>query len=275
MGTALAVLLSRNGYKVTCVSSRSRKSAKNLAKAVEGCNILDTNQDVADAADFIFITTPDDVIPQVASQVKWRRGQSVVHCSGADSIEILDPARKAGARTGGFHPLQTFAGTEQAIANIPGSTFAIESREPLVTTLKDMATALGGNWIKLKSKDKVAYHAAAVISCNYLVTLTKMATDLWRTFDVPPQKATRALLPLLRGTLNNIETLGIPKCLTGPIARGDTGTVTKHIKTLQKKAPALTTAYNELGRQTVPIALAKGKIDRQRSKELEKILKAS
>ena len=274
MGTALAVLLSRSNYKVACVSSRSRKSAKNLANLVEGCNILDTNQDVADAADFVFITTPDDVIPRVVSRVKWRKRQNIVHCSGADSIEILEPAKKRGARVGGFHPLQTFAGIDQAIDNIPGSTFAIESDEPLLATLKDMAKALGGEWIRLKSKDKVAYHAAAVFACNYLVTLVKLSTDLWETFRIPPDKATKALLPLLRGTLNNIEKLGIPQCLTGPVARGDTGTVAKHLKTLHKKAPDLMAPYTELGRQTIPIALAKGKIDKKRSRELEKILKA-
>jgi predicted short-subunit dehydrogenase-like oxidoreductase (DUF2520 family) len=275
VGTALAVLLNRIGYRVECVSSRTRKSAKNLARMVEGCNIMDTNQDVADVADFVFITTPDDVIPRVVSRVKWRKRQNVVHCSGADSVDILEPAKKAGARTGGFHPLQTFAGIDQAIENIPGSTFAIEADEPLLTTLKDMATALGGQWIELKSRDKVAYHAAAVFACNYLVTLVKLSTDLWETFHIPPEKATGALLPLLRGTLNNIETLGIPQCLTGPIARGDIGTISKHIQTLRKKAPSLLVPYTELGRQTIPIALAKGKIDKKRSVELEKILKAS
>ena len=180
-----------------------------------------------------------------------------------------------GAKVGGFHPLQTFAGIDQAIDNIPGSTFAIETDEPLLTTLKVMANALDGQWIRLKSRDKVAYHAAAVFACNYLVTLVKLSTDLWETYRIPPDKATAALLPLLRGTLNNIETLGIPQCLTGPIARGDIGTVSKHIKTLHKKAPALMAPYTELGRQTIPIALAKGKIDKKCSIELGKTLKAN
>jgi predicted short-subunit dehydrogenase-like oxidoreductase (DUF2520 family) len=105
---------------------------------------------------------------------------------------------------GGFHPLQTFAGVKQAIENIPGSTFALEAEEPLLATLKDMATALGGRWIRLKAGDKVAYHAAAVFASNYLVTLVKMSTDLWQTFSIPADQATRALLPLIRGTLNAI-----------------------------------------------------------------------
>jgi len=78
-----------------------------------------------------------------------------------------------------------------------------------------------------------------VLSCNYLVTLVKLATDLWQTFGVPPEKATHALLPLLKGTLRNIENVGIPNCLTGPIARGDAGTIKKHIKKLEKVSPEI------------------------------------
>jgi predicted short-subunit dehydrogenase-like oxidoreductase (DUF2520 family) len=85
--------------------------------------------------------------------------------------------------------------------------------------------------------------------------------------------ATRALLPLIRGTLHNIETIGIPQCLTGPIARGDTGTIKKHLEALKEKAPALLSTYKELGLQTVPIALAKGKINDLQARALEAILK--
>jgi predicted short-subunit dehydrogenase-like oxidoreductase (DUF2520 family) len=275
VGTALAVLLSRKGYQVVAVYSRSRASAEKLARAVKGCRVASGGQEVADTAELTFITTPDDAIPAVVSRVKWTAGRSVVHCSGADSTEILEPARKAGAFVGGFHPLQTFAGVAQAIENIPGSTFAIEAEEPLLTVLTDMATALGGSWIKLGAGDKVAYHAAAVFACNYLVTLVKMATDLWQTFSIPTDQATRALLPLIRGTLHNIETIGIPQCLTGPIARGDTGTVSKHLKTLHEKSPALLFPYKELGLQTIPIALAKGKINQKQASEMETILKTN
>jgi predicted short-subunit dehydrogenase-like oxidoreductase (DUF2520 family) len=272
VGTALSIRLSERGYQVVAVSSRSRSSAEKLAESVSGCRTVDSSQDVADAADLVFITTPDDAIASVAAGVQWHNGQNVVHCSGADSTETLEPARERGAHTGAFHPLQTFASVKQAIDNIAGSTFAVEAEEPLLSTLKDMATSLGGQWIELKASDKVIYHAAAVIACNYLVTLVKLATDLWQTFNVPPDRATRALLPLLRGTIHNIDTIGIPKCLTGPIARGDTGTIKKHIKALQEAAPAVLPTYLEIGRQTIPIALAKGRINEQQAEELQAIL---
>jgi predicted short-subunit dehydrogenase-like oxidoreductase (DUF2520 family) len=273
VGTALATKVSSRGYQVVAVSSRSQTSAEKLARTIPHCRALGNNQDIADIAELVFITTPDDAIASVASKIRWHAGQSVVHCSGADSTQILEPARKLGAQVGVFHPLQTFASAKQAIDNIPGSTFALEADEPLLSTLKDMATALEGHWIELKAGDKVAYHAAAVIACNYLVTLVKLATDLWQTFGVPPKQATQALLPLIRGTIYNIETLGIPQCLTGPIARGDTGTIKKHLGALQKVAPGVLPAYRELGLQTIPIALAKGRINQAQSQALETILK--
>ncbi len=273
VGTALAIKLNSSDYPVVAVASRSQASAGNLAERVKGCSAVSSSQDVADAAELVFITTPDDAIAPVVSQIKWHKGQSVVHCSGADSTDILQPARKLGACVGVFHPLQTFANVRQAIENMPGSTFALEAEEPLLTTLKDMATALGGHWIELKASDKVVYHASAVIACNYMVTLVKLATDLWQTFDIPMHQATQVLLPLIRGTIHNIDTVGIPQCLTGPIARGDTGTIKKHLHALQKVAPSLLSTYRELGLQTIPIALAKGRINQHQAEELKAILK--
>ena len=273
VGTAMAVRLSEKGYPVTTVYSRTRASAQKLAGSVDGCRVADEAQGVAEAAGLVFITTSDDAIGQVAAAVRWRPGQSVVHCSGADSTDVLQPAKDAGAQAGGFHPLQTFASVTHAIENIPGSTFAIEAEEPLFSTLSEMAAALEGTWVRLTAGDKVLYHAAAVMACNYFVTLVKLATDLWATFDVPADRATKALMPLLRGTLNNLDNVGLPNCLTGPIARGDLGTIRKHLAALEKAAPGVLSTYRELGLQTVPVSLAKGKIDEQRARELEALLK--
>jgi len=274
VGNALAIQLAERGYPVVAVASRRQKSASGLAGAVEGCQAVNRLQDVAEVADLVFITTPDDAINPVVTEVQWHPGQSVVHCSGADSTDILAPARQSGAQVGAFHPLQTFASVTQAIANIPGSTFALEAEEPLLATLKEMATSLDGQWIVLKAGDKVLYHAAAVIACNYLVTLVKLAIDLWQGFGIPPPQATQALLPLLRGTIINIERIGIPQCLTGPVARGDVGTIKKHLAALEETAPGVVSAYRELGRQTVPIAMAKGKIDQQQAEELLAIMQS-
>jgi predicted short-subunit dehydrogenase-like oxidoreductase (DUF2520 family) len=254
------------------VASRQLNSAVGLAEAIGGCAAAATNQAVADAAELIFITTPDDAISTVVNMVNWHPGQYVVHCSGADSLDVLEPARIVGAKVGSFHPLQTFASIQKAIENLPGSTFALEAEGDLLEILKGMAESLEGHWIKLGAGDKAAYHTAAVMTSNYLVTLVKLSADLWESFGVPRQEAIQALLPLLKGTLNNIENLSIPNALTGPIARGDVGTIQIHLNTLQNVAPAILPVYCELGLQTIPVAVAKGRINEGQAKELETIL---
>jgi predicted short-subunit dehydrogenase-like oxidoreductase (DUF2520 family) len=270
--TALAVRLSQKGCPVVAVFSRTLFSAQKLAGLVPGCQVCNTAQGVADAAELVFITTPDDVIAQVCGEVEWHEGQSVVHCSGAHSVDILEPAKKLGAAVGAFHPLQTFADVGQAVENLPGSTFALEAEEPLLSTLKELTLLLNGNWVELKPGDKVLYHAAAVFACNYLVTLVKLALDLWLDFGVSSKEATRALLPLLTGTINNIDNIGLPDCLTGPVARGDSDTIERHLRALEARSPYLLTTYKELGLQTIPIALAKGKVNEQKAKEMKALL---
>jgi predicted short-subunit dehydrogenase-like oxidoreductase (DUF2520 family) len=268
-GTALAIRLSEKGWPVMAVSSRTMSSAQRLAGLVSNCQVCHTAQQLVDAVDLVFITTPDDVIAQVCGKLRWHNGQSVLHCSGAHSVDILESARRLGATVGCFHPLQTFASVEQAINNLPGSTFALEAEEPLLSTLKELTQLLNGNWVELRPGDKVLYHTAAVFACNYLVTLVKLAVDLWQDFGISQKEATQALLPLLRGTLNNLDHFGLPGCLTGPVARGDLGTIEKHLSALGDRMPALLTIYRELGLQTIPIALAKGKISEQKAEEMK------
>jgi predicted short-subunit dehydrogenase-like oxidoreductase (DUF2520 family) len=271
-GTALAVRLSEKGWPVVAVSSRTLSSAQRLAKLVTDCQVYHVAQELVDAAELVFITTPDDVIATVCNELRWHKNQSVLHCSGAHSLDILGSARKLGAAVGSFHPLQTFAGVDQAIQNLPGSAFGLEADEPLLSTLKELTQLLNGSWVELKPGDKVLYHVAAVFACNYFVTLVKLALDLWGGFAVPSRVATRALLPLLRGTLNNIDNIGVPDCLTGPVARGDSGTIEKHLSALEAWNPSLLTTYKELGLQTIPIALAKGKIDAQKASKMKVLL---
>lgn len=273
-GHAFARCLHEAGYPVVAVASRSFESAQALAARIEGCRAFPEPQAVADAADLVIITTPDDAIESVAAGLRWRPGVWVVHASGAASLDVLEPAREAGAHVGSIHPLQAFASADQAVAAMPGSTFALEGEGPLLGCLKEMVAALGGRWVHLRPEDKVLYHAAAVIASNYAVTLTKAAADLWERFGEEPASAVRALLPLLEGTVRNIREIGLPDCLTGPIVRGDVGTVRKHIEALETSAPHLLPAYRELGLLTVPIALAKGRIGEAEAGELRALLES-
>jgi predicted short-subunit dehydrogenase-like oxidoreductase (DUF2520 family) len=258
-GSAFARCLAGAGYPVVAVASRTAASAERLAERPKGCRAVAEPQAVADVADLVFITTPDDAIASVAAQVQWRSGSWVVHVSGAESLDVLEPAHRLGAAVGSIHPLQTFADSEQAVASMPGSIFALEGEGPLLECLREMVLALRGHAVELRPCDKALYHAAAVLVSNYVVTLMDMATRLWQQFEADPDSAAEALLPLLQGTVDNLRRLGLPDALTGPIARGDLGTVRRHLVALEATAPDLLPAYRELGLRTIPVAEALGR----------------
>lgn len=272
VGTTFAKRLSEKGYPVVAVADISPASAERFAGLVPGCAVCAENQAVLDAAETVFITTADDFIAKVCAGLKWRSGQTVVHCSGASTVQSLDAARRQGAQVGSIHPCQTFSGIDQAIENLPGSTFGIEADEPVKTTLTEMAKALNGDIVYLTSEDKVLYHAAAAMACNYFTTIVKLATDLWQNFGKTSADGIKAYLPLLHGTLTGIEQVGFPKCLTGPIARGDVATIERHLKALEKNAPQLLPLYRQLGLFTVPIGLDKGTLPAEKASALKALL---
>ena len=119
VGTAFGVRLSEQGFPVVAAMDIVPSESRRFADSVPGCRIYDSAQELADETDFVFITTPDDVISKVAAGVSWRRGQSVVHCSGANSAAILEPARHVGAHVGCMHPCNTFASIAQSLENLP------------------------------------------------------------------------------------------------------------------------------------------------------------
>ncbi len=271
VGTALALALTRRGHDVVAVASRTRTSAERLARRLPACAV-ESKQGVADKADLVFLTTPDDAIGMVCAEIRWRSGARVVHCSGAASTAVLEPARASGALVGAFHPLQTFASADAALASLPGTTFAVEADESLADELAALAEELGGRAIRLRAEDKVLYHAAAAIASNYLVVLASLAADLWTELGAERAEAVEALLPLLRGVLGNLERVGLPGALTGPIARGDVGTVRRHLDALAERAPGVLPAYALLGREAIRIAIEKGTLGQDRAAELAALL---
>lgn len=274
VGASLAHAFAAAGYPVTAVASQSFTSAQRLAESVAGCRAYESAQSVAGSANVVFITTPDRAISAVADSLSWRKGQVVVHTSGAYSSEILASAHRSGARVASFHPLQTFA-IANAPVNLAGVTLAIEGDSEAVVHLKSLAESVGGCWVEIRPEDKVLYHAAAVVASNYLVTLVDAAAELWQTFGVGRDDAVRALLPLLRGTVGNIESVGLPDALTGPIVRGDVATVANHLQALADRSHNLVELYRTLASRTLPLALERGRIDSETAAALAGLIAGS
>lgn len=268
---ALAAGFWEQGFKVTAISSRGGRSAEELASKLKGCFAYDTNQGVADGANLIFIATPDDEIARVASDVNWHPGQWVAHCSGAHSVELLEPARKAGCAVASFHPLQSFT-AESPYHKLRGITFAIEAEGKLLEALKSLALGVGARWVVIQAHDKALYHLSASLVSNYLVTLVNLATELWQEMGFSREEALTALLPLIQGTVDNLGQAGLPHSLTGPISRQDTNTVMRHLEALQEKRQDLVGLYCELATHTLPLAREKGGLSPQGLESLKRII---
>ena len=275
LGTTLARAMQHAGYHVTAVASRTSASAERMAKGLDGCDAVQTPQDVADRCDAVFLTVPDSAIQAVANATQWRYGQVVVHCSGATSLSTLDSAKSVGALTGAFHPLQTFGGPDAPPDVLRDIAYAIEAETPLRQDLESLANDLGGWPIALAAEDRVLYHASAIAACGLLATLVKLSADLWSDFSQSSDEGLRALLPLVRGALDGIERRGFPDALTGPAVRGDVGTVASHIETLAARAPGFQSIYGHLSLASLPIARTKGGLGTQEEEQLRELLVSS
>ena len=270
VASSLALGMSEAGYRVGAVASRSRTSADALAALLEPQpRVHRQAQAVADACDTLFITTPDDAIAGAAAAIGWRPHHRVIHCSGALTTEVLEPARQAGASVASFHPLHPFT---RGGASLEGSTVAIEADGPLAQWLGELASGLGCSPMQIQPKDKTLYHLSAGFVSSFVVAMLDAATQLWGSFGIPRDQARDALLLLLRGAVRNIETVGVPDCLTGPISRGDVETVRRHLDELGARAPALLPAYRELALLTVSVAQEKGSLDGGPAEELKRML---
>jgi predicted short-subunit dehydrogenase-like oxidoreductase (DUF2520 family) len=281
VGSAVGLLLKRAGYAVAAVAARSPASAEKASVFIgEGDPATDVVK-AASQADIVFITTPDGAIKntcdRIASGGGLKAGALVVHMSGAHSLDLLDAARTAGAHRVVLHPLQSIASREQGIQNLPGSYFRIETDPEAHAIAREIVTALGGiELVMLKwspDKDSAAlYHAGAVAVSNYFVALVHYGLKFYQALGAETNEALKAVLPLIHGTLHNIETLGIPDALTGPIMRGDVQTVRDHLQAMQKRTPELVSLYRELARQTVSVARDQGSIDQEMAEEFLKLL---
>ena len=272
VGGSLAVALWQQGYPVVAAASRTFASAQSLASRVAGCVPLASVQGAADASDVVFITTSDDAIEPVASGISWRPGQGVVHCSGAASLDVFHQAVRQGAVAGAFHPLQAISSVGNGVSSIPGTTFGIEGDGEMRAFLKDTALAIGGRPVFLNAEDKPLYHLSGVMMGGLLTTMAAVVAELWEVFGIERAEGLKALIPMMRQVSYNLESSGLPGAVAGPYARGDVGTVRKHLEALRSRAPHVLPLYRELALAGLPFAIEKGTLKPETAEEIQHLV---
>lgn len=222
--------------------------------------------------DILVLAVPDDAIHDVANQVA-RLGPApsgcvALHLSGALSTDILTPLHTAGFTVGSLHPLQTVADPWSGAERLRGCAYAIAGEPGALTVARGLVAALDGRPLVIPPTLRPLYHAAAVFASNYVLAAAAAVARTLAEAGIAEADAVAAALPLMRGTMDNLEQLGLGAALTGPVARGDLDTVRLHLSRLSARERRL---YSALGLETVQLARAVG-LDPDRAAALEALL---
>ncbi|MGH3241764.1 MAG: Rossmann-like and DUF2520 domain-containing protein [Spirillospora sp.] len=271
VGTALGAALSRAGHRVIAATAVSERSRSRVAERLPGADVA-APPDVVAATDLVLLTVPDDELPELASGLVTAGvqvvGKLVLHTSGRYGAAVLDPLTRAGALPLALHPVMTFTGRPDDVNRLAGISFGVTSPEPLRPVAEALVVEMGGEPVWITEEMRPLYHAALAGGANHLVTLVVESMNLLRTAGVA--EPGRMLGPLLGAALDNGLRLGIDG-LTGPVARGDAGTVSDHVGELAKVSPESRRAYVALARLTADRALAAGKL---KPEDAERLLEA-
>ncbi len=258
VGAVLGAALRLAGHAVVAASAVSDASRERAELLLPGVPVLDP-QEVAGRADLLLLTVPDDALPHLVEGLvatgAVRAGQLIAHPSGRHGVGVLDVATRAGALPLALHPAMTFTGTSVDLARLAGCSFGVTSPAPLRPIAEALVVEMGGEPQWVEESHRALYHAALANASNHLVTLVSESLDLLRSCGVADPA--KLLGPLLGASLDNALRSG-DGALTGPVARGDAGTVAVHVRELAAVSSEALAAYVAMARLTADRALAAG-----------------
>jgi predicted short-subunit dehydrogenase-like oxidoreductase (DUF2520 family) len=275
VGPALAAALRQAGHRPVAASGVSDASRRRAEALLPGVPLVDPGEVLA-RSELVLLTVPDDVLPGLVAGLAdtgaVRPGQLVVHTSGRYGTGILEPALRAGALPLALHPVMTFTGTPVDVQRLAGCSFGVTAPEELRMAAQALVIEMGGEPEWVAEESRPLYHAALALGANHLVTLVAQSMELLREAGVGAPD--RMLGPLLGAALDNALRSG-DAALTGPVARGDAGTVAAHVTELRKHAPHTVAGYLAMARTTADRALAHGLLRPELAEDLLDVLGAS
>jgi len=281
VGAVLGSALRAAGHPVVAVSAVSEASRERAEMLLPGVPVLDVPE-VVRRAELVLLAVPDDALAQLvaglAATGAWQAGQLVVHTAGRYGTAVLDPARAAGAIPLAIHPAMTFTGTSLDIARLEGCPFAVTAPNAVLPIAQALVVEIGGEPVVVGERQRGLYHAGLAHGANHLVVLVAQAAAALSGAGVDdPGRMLRPLLEAaLDGALRAQSHAGGPGAigaLTGPVARGDAGTVAEHLGVLAGLAAAtgavdVPAGYRALARAATTRAVAAGLLDEAAAQRL-------
>lgn len=264
----LGAALGRAGHRVVAASGVSDASRDRAAALLPGVPLLPV-PDVVSRAELVLLAVPDDDLPALVAGLAetgtWQAGQLVVHTSGRYGIDVLAPAVGSHALPLALHPAMTFSGTGVDLERLQDCCFGVTTPPSLRPVGEVLVVEMGAEPVWVAEADRARYHAALSHGANHLVTLVAQAMQVLRHAGVAVPD--RVLAPLLSAALDGALRQG-DAALTGPVSRGDAGTVSAHVRELAGESPDVLPTYVALARATAVRALADGRLAPQAAEDL-------
>jgi len=266
VGAVLGSALRAAGHAVVGVSAVSQPSLERASVLLPGVPVLEI-PDVVERAELVLVAVPDDVLPELVAGLAqtgaWQPGQLLVHTSGRFGWKVLEPAVTRGAIPLALHPAMTFTGTSLDLSRLVDCCFGVSAPGPVLPIAQALVVEMGAEPVVIDESMRGLYHAALAHGSNHLVTLVAQAQDLLRGAGV--EDPARVLAPLLSAALDNALRSG-DGALTGPVARGDAGTLATHLAAIRatgQAGEASLATYRAVARATADRALASGRLRSQ------------
>lgn len=262
VGKTLGYLWQQNGiFQIGGVVNRSLASSQAAVDFIQAGQAITQIQDLPPADVFLLGCSDHHLAACCAALAQsgvLRAGNCVLHCSGAVSSSILQPAKDQDALIASIHPIKSFADPAQAVHQFAGTFCGMEGDAEALHRLGPCFSALGATTFEIDAANKTLYHAASVIACNYLVALQEISLQTFAQAGVERELARQILEPIVHGTVNNLFRLGTANALTGPIARGDSAVVERQLSALQTWQPDFAEVYRLLGKTAVALSVQQG-----------------
>ncbi|NKQ58336.1 DUF2520 domain-containing protein [Amycolatopsis sp. K13G38] len=275
VGSVLGAALARAGHTIAAASGISAASHDRAERLLPHVPLKPPDEVVA-VADLVLLAVPDDALADLVSGLAatgaWRPGQIVIHTSGAYGVDVLRPAAEAGALPLALHPVMTFTGREEDLQRMAACSVGVTAApgdEAAWNVGEALTVEMGGEPIRVPEAARPLYHTALAHGANHLVTLVADCLELLAGAGIA--NAERMIGPLLSAALDNALRHG-DRALTGPVARGDSGTVRKHLAVLAEEAPEVRPCYTALARRTVARATAAGLLKSDAAAEITELL---
>ena len=280
VGSSFLYELIKKKYALKFVTERHLRKQKSFAKDLDAKKIkysLKVESDFIEGSDVILIMTQDTYIASVVKEIKSLKldlkNKLFIHISGSLSSDIFNVLKIAKSDCASFHPIQTFSEVTENSSLMENIYFGIEGGKNASGYVKKMAKDFSSNYFTVNPKKKYLYHAASVVTSNYLIGLVYAASKIIKEIGADEKKTYKIYEPIIKNTLQNIGRQGVVKSLTGPIERNDSKIIEKHIKELKKVDPVLTALYLNFGMIAAELAEQKRSISKKDKTKLENLMK--